>query len=60
MNTKLIRAMEQLGEKHGKADYILGEVHAYLMKNTPKHPEGIVFFDWFNRQYAKYQKGGKK
>ncbi len=54
---KLLRAVEKLGAQHGTADYILGEVHAYLIRNTPTHPEGIQFFDWFNRQYSKYQKG---
>ncbi len=54
---KLIKAVEQLGKQHGTADYILMEVHSYLISNTPTHPEGIKFFDWFNRQYSKYRKG---
>ncbi len=56
-NEKLIKAVTQLGSQHGKADYILLETHAYLMANTPTHPEGIKFFDWFNRNYRKYKKG---
>ncbi len=53
---KALEVFSKLGQQHGRADYILGEVHAYFMKSPPTHLEGIKFFDWFMRQYRKYKK----
>ncbi len=52
---QLIKAVTKLGRQHGKADYILGEVHSYLIGNATRVDK--EFFDWFMRQYQKYQKG---
>lgn len=59
MKTGLIEDVEELGLQHGRADYILGKVHAYLKKSPPTDFDGITFFNWFMRQYQKYQKGDK-
>ena len=56
---KALEVLKELAGQHGRADYILGEVHAYLMKSPPPGIQGIEFFDWFMRQYRKYQKGDK-
>ncbi len=53
---QVIKAVMKLGRQHGKADYILGEVHAHLItKSTPEADR--MFRMWFLRQWAKYQKG---
>ncbi len=52
---QVIKAVMKLGRQHGKADYILGEVHAYLIGNATRIEK--EFFDWFMRHYEKYQKG---
>lgn len=51
-----LEVVRTLGEQHGRADYILGEVYAHLMTNTTPETDKDFRF-WFLRQWAKYQKG---
>ncbi len=57
MKERLAEIVGEIVNQADKADYIIGEVHAYLMRNTPRDKGGIEFFDWFMRWYRNYQKG---
>ncbi len=48
--------VKKVGAQHGKADYILNEVHSYL---TTRSVIDKTFREWFIRQYKKYQKGAQ-
>ncbi len=54
--SQVIKAVMKLGRQHGKADYILGEVHAHLITKKTEEEERL-FRLWFLRQWYKYQKG---
>ncbi len=57
MNSKeLAQAVDLICRKYSRADYILGEVRAYLEDNNYIDSD---FRLWFTRQWAKYQKGEK-
>ncbi len=54
-NEELAQALDRICRKYSRADYILGEVQAHLVGNATRIDK--EFFDWFIKQWAKYQKG---